>query len=61
MTLLDSRTPEGPVAEKWENHKFSMKLVNPNNKRRFEIIVVGTGLAGAAAAASLFHVYLQCH
>jgi succinate dehydrogenase / fumarate reductase flavoprotein subunit len=53
MTLLDSRTPEGPVAEKWENHKFSMKLVNPNNKRRFEIIVVGTGLAGAAAAASL--------
>ena len=53
MTLLDSRTPEGPVAEKWENHKFSMKLVNPNNNRRFEIIVVGTGLAGAAAAASL--------
>ena len=53
MTVLDSKIPEGPVADKWENHKFSMKLVNPNNKRRFEIIVVGTGLAGASAAASL--------
>lgn len=53
MTVLDSKIPEGPIADKWENHKFSMKLVNPNNKRRFEIIVVGTGLAGASAAASL--------
>ncbi len=53
MTLLDSKIPEGPVADKWENHKFSMKLVNPNNKRLFESIVVGTGLAGASAAASL--------
>mgnify|MGYP003321155520 FL=1 len=35
MTVLDSKIPEGPVADKWENHKFSMKLVNPNNKRRF--------------------------
>ena len=53
MTVLDSKIPEGSIAEKWENHKFSSKLVNPNNKRRFEIIVVGTGLAGASAAASL--------
>jgi len=53
MTILDSKIPEGSIEEKWENHKFSSKLVNPNNKRRFEIIVVGTGLAGASAAASL--------
>ena len=53
MRVLDSKIPEGSIAEKWENHKFSSKLVNPNNKRRFEIIVVGTGLAGASAAASL--------
>ena len=50
---LDSKVPEGPISDKWENHKFSMNLVNPNNKRKFEIIVVGTGLAGASAAASL--------
>ena len=53
MATLDSKIPDGSIADKWENHKFSMKLVNPNNKRRFEIIVVGTGLAGASAAASL--------
>ena len=53
MSILNSKVPDGPVADKGENHKFSMKLVNPNNKRRFEIIVVGTGLAGASAAASL--------
>ena len=53
MSILNSKVPDGPVADKWENHKFSRKLVNPNNKRRFEIIVVGTGLAGASAAASL--------
>ena len=51
--VLDDRVPDGTMADKWTNHKFSMKLVNPNNKRRFEIIVVGTGLAGASAAASL--------
>ena len=50
---LDSKVPEGPISDKWESHKFSMNLVNPNNKRKFEIIVVGTGLAGASAAASL--------
>ena len=50
---LDSKIPEGPIADKWENHKFDMKLVNPANKRKFTVIVVGTGLAGASAAASL--------
>ncbi len=50
---LDSRIPSGPLAEKWTNHKFNLKLVNPANKRKYTIIVVGTGLAGASAAASL--------
>jgi succinate dehydrogenase / fumarate reductase, flavoprotein subunit len=53
MTMLDSRVPDGPLATKWEDHKFNMRLVSPGNKRRFEIIVVGTGLAGASAAATL--------
>ena len=51
--IIDSRIPEGPVAEKWTNYKAHQKLVNPANKRRLDIIVVGTGLAGASAAASL--------
>src|SRR6266576_2676910 len=50
---LESKVPEGPLAEKWTKHKFNLKLVNPANKRKFNIIVVGTGLAGASAAASL--------
>jgi succinate dehydrogenase / fumarate reductase flavoprotein subunit len=50
---LDARVPDGPIAEKWDRHQFDVKLVNPANKRKFEIIVVGTGLAGASAAASL--------
>jgi len=50
---LNSKVPAGPIQDKWKNHKFSLKLVNPANKRKFEIIVVGTGLAGASAAASL--------
>ena len=49
---LDAKIPEGPIAEKWSKHKFNLKLVNPSNKRKYEIIVVGTGLAGASAAAS---------
>jgi succinate dehydrogenase / fumarate reductase, flavoprotein subunit len=53
MTILDSKVPDGPIETKWSNHKFDMKLVAPNNRRRFEIIVVGTGLAGASAAATL--------
>ncbi|MEX2511303.1 MAG: fumarate reductase/succinate dehydrogenase flavoprotein subunit [Cyclobacteriaceae bacterium] len=51
--ILDSKTPIGPLEEKWTKHKFNVKLVNPANKRKYEIIVVGTGLAGASAAASL--------
>jgi succinate dehydrogenase / fumarate reductase, flavoprotein subunit len=50
---LDAKIPEGPLADKWDNHRFHEKLVAPANRRRFDIIVVGTGLAGAAAAATL--------
>jgi succinate dehydrogenase / fumarate reductase flavoprotein subunit len=50
---LDAKIPEGPLAEKWDNHRFNLKLVNPANKKKFKIIVVGTGLAGASAAATL--------
>ncbi len=51
--ILDSKIPEGPLAQKWDKHKFDVKLVNPANKRKYEVIVVGTGLAGASAAATL--------
>ena len=50
---LNSTIPSGPLASKWERHKFDMKLVNPANKRKFEVLVVGSGLAGASAAATL--------
>ncbi|MDH3296906.1 MAG: fumarate reductase/succinate dehydrogenase flavoprotein subunit [Gemmatimonadota bacterium] len=50
---LDSRIPSGPIAQKWDQHKFEMKLVNPANKRKHHVIVVGSGLAGASAAATL--------
>ncbi len=50
---LDSKIPEGPIADKWDNHRFSSKLVNPANKRKYKIIVVGSGLAGGSAAATL--------
>jgi len=50
---LDAKIPAGPLAEKWTKHKFNLKLVNPANKRKYDVIVVGTGLAGASAAASL--------
>ena len=54
MTMnLDAKIPAGPLADKWDSYKTSVKLVNPNNKRRFKIIIVGSGLAGASAAASL--------
>ena len=53
MATLNSRIPEGPVAEKWTNYKAHQKLVNPKNKRKLDVIIVGTGLAGASAAASL--------
>ncbi len=54
MTIkLDPRIPSGPLAEKWDRHRFEMKLVNPANKRKYHVIVVGSGLAGASASASL--------
>lgn len=51
--ILNAHTPGGPLTEKWDRHRFELKLVNPANKKKFDIIVVGTGLAGASAAASL--------
>ena len=51
--MLDSKTPQGPLADKWTNHKNNIRLVNPANKRLIDVIVVGTGLAGSSAAASL--------
>ena len=50
---LDPKVPEGPIQEKWDKHRFNMKLVNPSNKRKFKVLIVGTGLAGASAAASM--------
>jgi succinate dehydrogenase / fumarate reductase flavoprotein subunit len=61
---LDSKVPGGPLKDKWDRHRFELKLVNPANKRKFEIIVVGTGLAGASASATLaelgYHVKTFC-
>jgi succinate dehydrogenase / fumarate reductase flavoprotein subunit len=53
LMSLNSKVPSGPVKEKWDKHRFEMKLINPANKRKYKIIVVGTGLAGGAAAASM--------
>ena len=53
MSILDSKIPDGPIEKKWDKHKFDCKLVNPANKRKYTVIVVGTGLSGGAAAASL--------
>jgi succinate dehydrogenase / fumarate reductase, flavoprotein subunit len=66
MTLeLKSRVPDGPLADKWDRHRFEMKLVNPANKRKHTVIVVGSGLAGAAAAASFselgYNVRCYCY
>ncbi|MFI3290418.1 MAG: fumarate reductase/succinate dehydrogenase flavoprotein subunit [Opitutales bacterium] len=62
---LDPKIPAGPISEKWSNHKFSMKLVNPSNRRKYSVIVVGAGLAGASAAASLaeqgYNVSVFCY
>ena len=52
-SVLDAKIPEGPIEQKWTKHKFESKLINPKNKRKYSIIVVGSGLAGASAAASL--------
>ena len=60
MTInLDSKIPAGPIADKWDNYKADMKLVNPNNKRKFKILIVGSGLAGASAAATLAELGYQ--
>ncbi len=62
---LDGRAPSGPIQEQWEKHKFEMKLVNPANKRKYTILVVGSGLAGASAAATMaelgYHVKCFCY
>ena len=56
---LDAHIPSGPLAQKWDKHRFEMKLVNPANKRRFDVLVVGSGLAGASAAATLAELGYQ--
>lgn len=56
---LDAHIPGGPITEKWDRHRFELKLVNPANKRKFDVIVVGTGLAGGSAAASLAELGYQ--
>jgi succinate dehydrogenase / fumarate reductase, flavoprotein subunit len=58
---LDSRVPEGPIEKKWDTRRFDMKLVNPANKRKYSVIVVGSGLAGAAAAASMAELGYDVH
>ena len=59
MTVLNAKVPKGPLAETWDNHRFSIRLVNPANKRKYRVIVVGTGLAGASAAATLAELGYQ--
>jgi succinate dehydrogenase / fumarate reductase flavoprotein subunit len=56
---LDSKSPSGPLANKWSSHKQNAMLVNPANKRKFRVIVVGTGLAGSSAAAALSELGYQ--
>src|SRR5881396_2467056 len=56
---LDAKIPSGPLTQKWDKHRFDMKLVNPANKRKFDVIVVGSGLAGASAAATMGEVGYQ--
>ena len=59
MNTFNSKIPAGALHEKWDNYKANAKLVNPNNKRKFKVIVVGTGLAGASAAATLAELGYQ--
>ncbi|MFN8370588.1 MAG: fumarate reductase/succinate dehydrogenase flavoprotein subunit [Bacteriovoracaceae bacterium] len=61
MTVLDSKIPSGDIREKWDKHRFEMKIVNPANKKKFKVIVVGTGLAGSSAAASLAELGYEVH
>jgi succinate dehydrogenase / fumarate reductase flavoprotein subunit len=51
--MLDSKVPSGPLDQRWQEHRDHLKLVNPNNKRKFTVLVLGSGLAGGSAAASL--------
>jgi succinate dehydrogenase / fumarate reductase flavoprotein subunit len=59
MITLDSKVPSGPIAKKWDSHRFEMKLVSPANKRKYHVIIVGSGLAGASAAATLAELGYQ--
>jgi len=61
MATLHSQIPSGPLADKWEKHKFSSKLINPANKRKYKVIVVGAGLAGASASATLAELGYEVH
>src|SRR5512139_1370919 len=61
MATLNSNVPSGPLAQKWESHKFATKLINPANKRKYKIIVVGAGLGGASAAATLAELGYDVH
>ena len=59
MAKLDSKIPTGPLAEKWNKHKAEIKLVNPANKRKYKVLVVGAGLAGSSATATLAELGYQ--
>jgi len=61
MATLNSNIPSGPLDHKWEHHKFSSKLINPANKRKYKVIVVGAGLAGASASATLAELGYEVH
>ena len=58
--ILDSKIPSGPIERQWDSHRFALKLVNPANKRKYHLIVVGTGLAGASAAAAASGTAAAC-
>ena len=60
MGKLNSKIPDGPLAQKWTKYKTSVKLVNPANKKKLEIIVVGTGLSGAGAASRTWRTWIHC-
>ncbi len=61
MATLNSNIPAGPLASKWQSYKFNTKLINPANKRKYKIIVVGAGLAGSSAAATLAELGYEVH